>query len=219
MTPALGFSFYSDAQVRCRNCISDNNSFRNGVFHRAKFVDVGVEYFRGHDRSRACSFGRRRDLRRFGAMSLYTCPRRFCYPAVGRTCGKITLDLEPNKPFQPDPRILAKPYPKNINADTSCHPCRRGILAALFSVDVDERLKCGCKRGIHGLALECQPPPSQRLIAASPQLLRELGYQPATDLSNFTAGAATGRKNNCLIQSLLQTAVNEPWTPKFKKNN
>ena len=67
--------------------------------------------------------------------------------------------------------------------------------------DVDECLKCGYKHGIRGLASECQPPVPPEPIAASPQVVREMGYEPATDLSNFTTGQATGRGNNCLIHS------------------
>ena len=117
-----------------------------------------------------------------------------------------------NKPFESDPHIVAQPYPKDIDADTFCQPCKRGILAALFPDDVDECSTCGNKHGVNGLPLECPAPLSREPIAASPQLLREWGYQPATGSSSFAAGKATGRGNNCLMHSPLRTAFQEPWS-------
>ena len=81
MARVLSFPLYSDAEVRVRKCISDNNYIRNSVFYRAQLVvDVGADCPRGHDRLRASSPARRRDLREYGVMSLHTCPRRLAAP-------------------------------------------------------------------------------------------------------------------------------------------
>ena len=54
----LGLSFYSDTQVRLRECISDTTGF----FDPAKIVVyVGVGSFRRHDRVRAWSLARSRN--------------------------------------------------------------------------------------------------------------------------------------------------------------
>ena len=86
-----GSSFYADTQVRVHKCISDKNCIRNSVSHRANLVvDVGVDSFRGHDWSRACTLARRRVLRRYGAVPRHTCPRRFATPLrVGRNQDEV----------------------------------------------------------------------------------------------------------------------------------
>ena len=53
------------------------------MFHRPKIVvAVCIGYSRGHDRLRACSLARRRDLRRYGTMPLHTCPCRYVIPLL-----------------------------------------------------------------------------------------------------------------------------------------
>ena len=77
----LSLSFYGDTRVRLRMCISDDNLKRKSVLHRAKIVvGVGVGSFRRHDRARAWSLARRRDLRRNGNIPLNTGPRRCAIP-------------------------------------------------------------------------------------------------------------------------------------------
>ena len=81
MARVLSFPLYSDAEVRVRKCISDNNYIRNSVFFRARLVvDVGVGCSRGRDRLRARSLARRRDMRWSGSMPLQTCHRRLGTP-------------------------------------------------------------------------------------------------------------------------------------------
>ena len=54
---------------------------RISVSHRAKIVfDVVLGSSRRHDRVRACSPSRRRDLRRNDTVPIHTCPRRCAFP-------------------------------------------------------------------------------------------------------------------------------------------
>ena len=71
----LGFSIWTDTQVRIRSCILDSNFIQMSEFLHAKIV---VDVFRGCSRRNeyesACSLDRRRDLRRLGTMPVLTYP-------------------------------------------------------------------------------------------------------------------------------------------------
>ena len=43
-----------------------------------------------------------------------------------------------NKPYQPDPRVLPKPYPKNINTQIYCILCQQDTPAILYPNDIEE---------------------------------------------------------------------------------